>query len=107
MKLLSETNLSSDWMRKIELQERELNDLSVVDRLKGVSVRKRIRQGFDLGWWADRENGRASWISGRRKLRCEAYKAEKQVKELSEGKRKVEEGLLYWERAEEGRIEAR
>ena len=55
MKLLSETNLSSDWMRKIELQERELNDLSVVDRLKEFLSGNESDRSFDLGWWADRE----------------------------------------------------
>ena len=44
-------------------------------------------------------NGRASWISGRRKLRYEPTKTEKQVKELSEEKERWKKAY-YIENAE-------
>ena len=83
---------------KIELQERELNDLSVVDRLKEFLSGNESDRALTLA--DELTEKRTSELNQRTKeAEIRAYKAEKQVKELSEEKERWKKAY-YIENAE-------
>ena len=86
-------------MRKIELQEQELKDLSVIDRLKEFLSGNESDRALTLADELTEENGRAKLNQRTKEAEIRAYKAEKQVKEVSEEKERWKKAY-YIENAE-------